>query len=438
MSETIRRDPRREWIARNRLHPEHARVIAALGGNGGGAVAISEWLGPNGVVRRNPRAIGFIGPNGIKRIDRSGLQQGGQPTATTTAARDSRRTVVIDQPAFLVAVVPDMTGGRLSSHDKDLLGLARRVADADVERPGAVVAILFGEYKGEGGGELKEQALGEAGIDRVVHFDDEFYAGFAPEARLAALSAVEREMTPRCWLLPDSPLGGADLGRRLAVRLGERAATGVWQIEADNKAPMGWRCTARGGGGSLDIQRPLPRVALALAECAEPVDETRHAAEQLTLSASIPATLSRIEDLGQVAVDPAGVALAEAEFILSGGNGVKQWDAFHHAAKVLGATEGASRVAVDDGFMARDRQVGATGTWVTARVYMAVGISGAIQHLQGIQRCDKVVAINLDPGCDMVKRADLAVIGDAGNILAALVARIEQYREQQQEKRNAA
>ena len=109
---------------------------------------------------------------------------------------------------------------------------------------------------------------------------------------------------------------------------------------------------------------------------------------------------------------------------------------------MLGATEGASRVAVDDGFMARDRQVGATGTWVSARVYVAVGISGAIQHLQGIQSCDKVVAINLNPGCDMVKRADLSVIGDAGEILAALVARIERYREQQreeqQENRDAA
>lgn len=420
MSEIIRRDPRREWIARNRLHPDHTSVLAALGVNREGGGAASEWLGPNGVVRKNPRAIGFIGPNGVKRIDRSGLQQGGQAAATTTAARDSRRRVTIDQPAFLVAVVPDLTSGRLSSHDKDLLGLARRVADVDAEQPGAVVAILFGEHK--------EEALGEAGIDRVVHLDDELYAGFAPEARLAVLSAVEREMTPRFWLLPDSPLGGADLGRRLALRLGERAATGVWQVEVDNEASLGWRCTARGAAGSLDIQRPLPRVALALAECAEPVDETRHAAERQTLAAPIPTTLSRIEDLGQVAVDPAGVALAEAEFILSGGNGVKQWDAFHHAAKVLGATEGASRVAVDDGFMARDRQVGATGTWVTARVYMAVGISGAIQHLQGIQRCDKVVAINLDPGCDMIKRADLAVIGDSTQILAALVAMVEQQR----------
>lgn len=416
MSETLRRDPRREWIARNRLHPEHASVLADMGG---GAI-VSEWFGPSGVVRKNPRAVGFIGPNGVKRIDRSGLQQGEQSAVSATTARDSRRAVHIEQPAFVVAVVPDLSGGRLSSHDKDLLGLARRLADADPQSPGAVLAILFGDHK--------ETALGDAGIDRVVHLEDELYTGYAPEARLAALGAVVREMAPRFWLLPDSPLGGADLGRRLALRLGERAATGVWQIDADSQTSLGWRCIARGGAGSLDIQRPLPRVVLALAECAEPVDETRHAAEHLSLAASVPTTLSRIEDLGQVAVDPAGVALAEAEFILSGGNGVKEWQAFHHAAKVLGATEGASRVAVDDGFMARDRQVGATGTWVTARVYMAVGISGAIQHLQGIQRCDKVVAINLDPGCDMIKRADLAVIGDSGKILAALVALVEQQR----------
>ncbi|MBF8223758.1 electron transfer flavoprotein subunit alpha [Halomonas sp. 328] len=415
MSEIRRRDPRREWIARNRLHPEHASVLAEQGG------AASEWLGPNGVIRKNPRAIGFIGPNGIKRIDRSGAQQGGQAAgAARQAAQDSRRQVEIPEPAFLVAVVPELSGGRLSGHDKDLLGLARRLADADPARPGAVLAVVFGEHK--------EDSFGEAGIDRLLHLEDDAYAGFAPEARLAALSAVERELTPRHWLLPDSPLGGADLGRRLALRLGERPATGVWQLEADDAAPLGWRCTARGAAESLDIQRPLPRVALALAECAEPVDETRHAAEPVSLTETIPSAFSRIEDLGQVAVDPAGVALAEAEFILSGGNGVKDWEGFHQAAKVLGATEGASRVAVDDGFMARHRQVGATGTWVTARVYLAVGISGAIQHLQGIQTCDKVVAINLDPGCDMIKRADLAVIGDSAEILAALVAMVEQQR----------
>lgn len=129
-----------------------------------------------------------------------------------------------------------------------------------------------------------------------------------------------------------------------------------------------------------------------------------------------------------MAVDPAKIAMAEAEFIVSGGNGVKDWALFHKATTALGATQGASRVAVDDGHMPRDRQVGATGTWVTARVYMAVGISGAIQHLQGIGACDKVVAINMDPGCDMIKRADLSVIGDSAAILQALIDAVEQFR----------
>ena len=112
----------------------------------------------------------------------------------------------------------------------------------------------------------------------------------------------------------------------------------------------------------------------------------------------------------------------------AGGNGISDWDLFHSTAAILGATEGASRVAVDDGHMPRNRQVGATGTWVTARVYLAVGISGAVHHLQGIASCDKVIAINTNPGCDMVKRADLSVIGNGDAILAALARLVEQQR----------
>ncbi|GHB01266.1 electron transfer flavoprotein subunit alpha [Modicisalibacter luteus] len=427
MNDIVRRDPRKEWIARNRLHPEHLEVLAEMGGGD----LHSEWIGPSGLTRRNPHAVGFIGPNGIKRIDRSGAQQAAtQPGSRQAQPKDTRRRVEIETPAFLVAVVPVLPGGRLSSHDRDLLGLARQLADADPERPGAVLAIVFGAHK--------ETVFDEAGVDRLLELQGDAFSGYLPETRIAALQSVERELAPRHWLLPDSPLGGGELGRRLAVRLGERPATQVWQIEADAASETGWRCTARGAAGTSDIIRHLPRVVLALAECAEPVSETRHAAQPVELAQALPDVLGRIEDMGEVAVDPASVSLSEAEFILSAGNGVKDWDGFHHAAQVLGATEGASRVAVDDGFMPRDRQVGATGTWVSARVYVAVGISGAIQHLQGIQSCDKVVAINLDEGCDMAKRADLSVIGDAGEILAALVTRIERYREQQQENRDAA
>jgi electron transfer flavoprotein alpha subunit len=303
-----------------------------------------------------------------------------------------------------------MIGGRLSSHDKDLLGLANKLAGND----GAVVAVVFGEHK--------ETAFDTAGVDRLLQIDGELFDGYAPEQRVLALSAVESQLAPRHWLLPDSRTGGGELGRRLAAKLGERPATRVWQVAEG-------QCIGRAGAGREDLVRSAPRLILAAVECAEPVSDSRHEVRPLELQGKIARNLPRIEDLGAVAVDPALIPMAEAEFILSGGNGVKDWTQFHQAAAALGATEGASRVAVDDGFMPRNRQVGATGTWVTARVYMAVGISGAIQHLQGIGACDKVIAINLDPGCDMIKRADLSVVGDSAAILAALIERVAAYRQ---------
>jgi len=406
MSDIIRRDPRAEWIARNRLHPLHAAMQPQS----------SSWLSATGVIRKNPHAVGFIGPNGVKRIDRSGAQQGGSAKRSAAAQVQLPLHQVAD-PAFYIAVVPDMVGGRLSSHDRDLLGLAHQLAGSD----GAVLAVVFGEHK--------ESGFSTAGVDRLLVIDGNEYEGYAPEQRIHGLRAVDNQFDPRHWLLPDSRSGGGELGRRLGASLGERPATRVWQIK-DGVA------TGRAGAGQQDISRALPRLILAAAECAEPVDETRHEALPVQLSTAVARCLPRIEDLGGVAVDPAAIPMAEAEFIFSGGNGVKDWALFHRTAAALGATEGASRVAVDDGFMSRDRQVGASGTWVTARVYVAVGISGAIQHLQGIGACDKVVAINMDAGCDMIKRADLSVIGDSAELLKALIDAIGAYRNEA--KRDAA
>lgn len=406
MSDLIRRDPRAEWIARNRLHPLHGAMQPQA----------AAWMGPQGVMRKNPHGVGFIGPNGIKRIDRSGAQQGGgsKRGATVVATLPLHRVV---EPAYYIAVVPDMVGGRLSSHDRDVLGLAHGLAGAG----GAVLAVVFGEHK--------ESAFDTAGVDRLLVVQGSEFDGYAPEQRIQGLRAVDNQFSPRHWLLPDSRTGGGELGRRFAASCGERPATRVWQVKDG-------QCISRAGAGQQDIARVSPRLILAAAECAEPVDETRHEALPVELSTDVPRRLPRIEDLGAVAVDPGAVPMAEAEFIFSGGNGVQDWDLFHRTAAALGATEGASRVAVDDGFMLRDRQVGASGTWVTARVYVAVGISGAIQHLQGIGACDKVIAINLDPNCDMVKRADLSVIGDSHAIMRALIDAIDAYRNQA--KRDAA
>ncbi|MCO4758878.1 MAG: electron transfer flavoprotein subunit alpha/FixB family protein [Oceanospirillaceae bacterium] len=414
MSDVLRRDPRAEWIARNRLHPLHGTV--SVGDE-------AEVRGPSGLLRKNPHKVGFIGPNGIKRIDR--LKGNGNTVAMGRRSSGPQEVLLplhsVEQPDFYIVVVPDMVGGRLTSQDKDILGQAHKLArgiESGNEQQGAVIAVCFGESKEEG--------FDTAGVDRLILLDSEEYQGFCPEQQLAALVQTEASYQPKHWLFPDSVNGGADLGARLAARLGERPAVQAWQVDHATTV-------SRGASGSIDISRTTPRILMLVEECADPIDETRHEAQPLALE-SVPRAIAQLQDQGQVAVDPNAIPLAEAEFILSAGNGIHNWDQFHDTAAALGATEGASRVAVDDGFMPRFRQVGATGTWVTARVYLAVGISGAIQHMQGIGQCDKVIAINTDAGCDMVKRAALSAIGDSEEILAELLKLAQEHRAKQSEE----
>jgi electron transfer flavoprotein alpha subunit len=129
---------------------------------------------------------------------------------------------------------------------------------------------------------------------------------------------------------------------------------------------------------------------------------------------------SPYKDLGIEEIDAAQVALEEADFIVSAGNGVTDVPAFERLASTVGAAIGASRVAVDDGKFPRDKQIGATGKTVDASIYIAFGISGAVQHLQGIKDCRHVIAVNLDASAPIAKRANLTIIGDAAETIAAL------------------
>lgn len=130
--------------------------------------------------------------------------------------------------------------------------------------------------------------------------------------------------------------------------------------------------------------------------------------------------MSAIEDLGLLPGDPRALPLAEADLVLSAGDGVTDFDAFHDLAAVLGAAEGGSRVVCDAGHLPRERQVGASGSILSAGCYVAVGISGSVQHLHGVADCRAVVAVNTDLHAEMVRRSDLAIIADAQAVMPAL------------------
>jgi electron transfer flavoprotein alpha subunit len=339
---------------------------------------------------------------------------------STACSGPQRRRVAIAAPACWVLAVPDRPDGRLSGHDHDALGAARRLADAG---GGAVIALVS----------TPDGELAAAGADRVMCFDDTCNelrgparaadCVYAPERRAACVLAAVRALNPRHVVLPDTPHAGGDVGRRVAAALGEMPATNVVSFEGEREQRVG----SRTDGGKQELLRVPPRVVLIAPEAAEPVTETMHEAAPMAAPAFEPEP-PRLADLGLMPLDPGAVPLAEAELIVSAGAGVEDWETFHALAAALGASEGGSRVVCDAGALPRGRQIGASGTLVSARGYLALGISGAPQHLQGIAGCECVIAVNTDPHAEIVKRADLVVIADVQQIMPELTSELRSTR----------
>lgn len=347
-------------------------------------VATAQAPSPSGRIRRDPRAG-------------RGPARPATETAPPSARPAEAPAIVIDNPAFLILAVPDLDDGRLSSHDRDLLGAARLLADAG---KGAVAILAACGSRDD---------FSRVGSDRLVAAD--FGGGYAPELKAVAVLACIEALNPRHVLFCETSTGGGDVGRRVAAALGEAPAAHVVRLSVSEAA-------SRGNGGHSDYLRNTPRLLFVAPETADPPSEARREARPLPTPAFSAA--AAIEDRGIAATDPNAVALAEADFIVSAGNGVTEWSAFHAVAAALGAAEGGSRVVCDAGLLPRDRQVGASGSLVEPRCYLAFGIAGAPQHLQGIVRCERVLAVNTDLHAEMVKRADLAIIADAQKVMPAL------------------
>ena len=313
----------------------------------------------------------------------------------------------IEHPDSIVIAVPDLDRGRLTALDRDLIGAARVLADA---QRGAVLVVVPSDCADD---------LGIAGADRIVRYPAPAAGTYLPVVLARALAELARRHAARHVVFAEGMTGGGDVGRRVAALLGVRAAARVAFLTAD-------QAVCRTDSGRREVVRAPSRVLLIEAGCAEPVAGARHQARPLP-----DLELGRepgVIDLGMVKVDRNAVPLIEAELIISAGAGVSDWAAFHRLAAELGAVEGASRVVCDLGHLPRDRQIGASGTVVEPRGYLAFGISGAPQHLQGIARCERVVAVNSDPHAPMMQRADLAIVADAQQVMPALTELIERQK----------
>lgn len=242
---------------------------------------------------------------------------------------------------------------------------------------------------------------------------------FAPAAWAAAL--VPHLAHEDVIVLPASA-DGRDLAPRLAYLLRRPLLAGAIAVSAERVV------VARAGG----LQAEEHRVAAAIVATLEPgvrgVDASATPAHVTTVDLAVPDGIRDAEVIEVLPPDPTTMDLAEAPRIVAGGAGLGGPEPFvvlGHVARRLAASHGASRVAADFGWAPADRFIGTTGVMVKPKLYIAFGISGAVQHVSGLGDPEHIIAVNTDASAPMMALADLAIVTDAKALLHELATRLE-------------
>jgi electron transfer flavoprotein alpha subunit len=244
----------------------------------------------------------------------------------------------------------------------------------------------------------------EDGADRLIVMPDDF-----EDNNLAALMALVGQHQPQNVIFADAGIS-ADLMRRYVAKTKQDAAFNVVQLRNGQVT-----CLMHGGKREFSRSAP-PVIGLSRIACAKGEGDVLYEAKQIAPPEFTSGPLAFV-DAGVQSSSAKDLPLSEAELVISAGAGLSDWKAFHDVADGLSAAVAGSRVVCDAGFLPRSRQVGASGQIIESRCYIAFGISGAPQHLQGIQACRHVIAINTDPHAPMMKRADLAIVANAQEVL---------------------
>ncbi len=358
--------------------------------------------------RIDPRRPATVTAQGLRRIVLGGTEGERDLRLSASAHATVRRPRLAQPVPACLLVVTHADNGSLDEHAREAIAAAALLARSDE----AVVVLV------PGADESLQLDAASCGIDRLECLPTG--NGVVPEALAEAVAQRWQALKPRLMLVPDRG-DDADLARRVAVRQALAVAAPVIEI-AEGRARV--RDQGVVGRPSGDATAALDMLDLLLV--ARQVARTElpflGLAEQLTLPLPGARPVPGLHDLGRVAGQAQQVALEEADFILAAGNGVTDVKLFHELAEALGAAVGASRVAVDDGRFPRSQQIGATGRTVQARGYLAMGISGAVQHLQGIRECRHVMAVNTDPAAPIAQRSEFTVAEDVQHLMRALLA----------------
>ncbi len=315
-------------------------------------------------------------------------------------------------------------GGLPRRSAAELAGEARRLAEA---LGGLAVGVALGP-----GAPGVAGPLASRGMQRLLASEDGGFTMFAVVPQTQALAELARERQPVAILFPASPLA-RDVAARLQARLSVGLISNV--TEAGVSEGSLW-VSAPAFGGSIEVRKTFsgdgPWLVMARPN-AFPLLETGGQAEVEIISTKVreDSLLARIVE--HVAEPGAAAPVEEAPVVVSGGRGLGGPESFRlleELAEALGGAVGASRAAVDSGWISYPHQVGQTGKTVRPALYIACGISGAIQHKVGMQTSACIIAINKNADAPIFQFADLGIVGDLFEIVPHLTAEIRRRRVQ--------
>ncbi len=323
-----------------------------------------------------------------------------------------------------VWIFAEQREGKVASVAFELLGIGRKLAD---DLATSLSALLFGAS------EKEAEELIKWGADRVFHAAHPVFEHFHDEPYVHLLSSLVKEHRPEILLAGATPIGRSFFPRVAArLRTGLTADCTSLAIDAETGNLLQIR-PAFGGNIMATILCPRHRPQMATVR---PRVMKRGAYDEGRRGEIVAVSADGIQPRTKVLqsvkeVSECMVNLQEAEIIVSGGRGLgdpKGFALLQELAGLLGGAVGSSRAAVDAGWIPYRHQVGQTGKTVCPKIYIACGISGAVQHLVGMQSSDVIIAINKNPDAPIFNVATYGLVGDLYEIVPLLIRKIKEHR----------
>ena len=326
-----------------------------------------------------------------------------------------------------VWVYVEQIDGHIRGVSHELVGEGRKLADAMKQE---LAAVLIGNNV-----EALAKDLFASGADKVYLVEGPEFNHYTTDAFTITVTDLINTYRPSVILL-GATNDGRDLAPRVACRVGTGLTADCTGLDIDAETGLvGWTRPAFGGNIMATILCPDHRPQMGTIRpkvFKRPVADYSKNGEIVKVASKVKAEDIRTKFIELLQVCTSSCNLEEAEIIVSGGRGMNKPENFkliEDLAEVLGATVGASRAAVDAGWKPALHQVGQTGKTVGPKIYIACGISGAIQHLAGMSSSDVVIAINKDADAPIFKMADYGIVGDVMEVVPILIEELKKARE---------